>query len=214
MALDLENPTLDRPVREPVAFVPGSAAHRSLPPLFSFEDPLEADEDDDVLVVTTRRRIGRIALVATEAASRGVRKGDLGDALEWMMLPSDAFGGAAPIDACADRGECMRAVLMHAIHVEDEARDAFDDLFEVYGGGGATTDPDFVAEVLSDSDIGPDGAEADAVPAAELIAAAAPWSRRARVRAAADGSSTTEAAQPRGSKASARRTGRRQAASA
>ncbi|MFD1033123.1 hypothetical protein ACFQ15_00455 [Sphingomonas hankookensis] len=116
-----------------------------------FPDPLDDDADDDEVVVTTRRAIGRVALVATETASRFQREAVGHDPMSWMFSPRRVFDGAAAIDACRDRDACMRGILVHGLglglDVERSAVDALlasdgeDDDFDesefdyLYGGG-------------------------------------------------------------------------------
>lgn len=78
-------------------------------------DPLDDDHPDDDLIVTTRRALCRVALVATEAAGRFERDGVAHDPMSWMLAPRRLFGGAAAIDACLDRDACMRGVLVHGL---------------------------------------------------------------------------------------------------
>jgi hypothetical protein len=80
-----------------------------------FPDPLDDDELDDEMVITTRRAIGRVALVATEAATRFQRDGLEHDPMAWMMAPRKLFAGAAAIDACRDRDACMRGIVLHGL---------------------------------------------------------------------------------------------------
>lgn len=80
-----------------------------------FPDPLEDDCASDDAVVTTLRGIARVALVATEVASRFQREGVAHDPMTWMLAPRRLFGGARAIDACLDRSACLRGVLLHGL---------------------------------------------------------------------------------------------------
>lgn len=78
-------------------------------------DPLDADDPADDVVVTTRRAISRVALVATEAAGRFQREGVAHDPMTWMLAPRTLFAGASAVDACLDRDACLRGVLLHGL---------------------------------------------------------------------------------------------------
>lgn len=94
-----------------------------------FPDPLDEDEATDEIVVTTRRAIGRVALVATEAASRFQREAVQHDPMAWMFAPRPVFDGAAAVDACLDRDACMRGILVHGLGLGlDVGRSAVDAL--------------------------------------------------------------------------------------
>ena len=84
-------------------------------PAVGFVDPLDADMPDDEPVVTTRRAISRVALVATEAAGRFQREELRHDPMTWMLAPRALFGGSSAIDACLDRDACLRGVLLHGL---------------------------------------------------------------------------------------------------
>lgn len=81
----------------------------------SFPDPLDADGDEDEVIITTRRAIGRVALVATETAGRFQREAVQYDPMAWMLAPRRVFDGAAAVDACLDRDACMRGILVHGL---------------------------------------------------------------------------------------------------
>lgn len=101
-----------------------------------FPDPLDDDDAHDELVVTTRRAIGRVALVATETAGRFEREGVDYDPMAWMLAPRRVFGGAAAVDACLERDECMRGILIHGLGLGlDVGRDAVDALLAIDGDG-------------------------------------------------------------------------------
>jgi len=78
-------------------------------------DPLDADCPDDQIVVTTRRAICRVALVASETAGRFERESVTYDPMSWMLAPRLVFDGATAIDACLDRDACMRGILVHGL---------------------------------------------------------------------------------------------------
>jgi hypothetical protein len=80
-----------------------------------FPDPLDMDQPGDDIVLTTRRAIGRVALVATETASRFQREALPQDPMAWLFAPRRVFDGGSAIDACLDRDACMRGVLVHGL---------------------------------------------------------------------------------------------------
>lgn len=84
-------------------------------PVVSYPDPLDHDLPSDEIVVTTRRGLVRVALVATEVASRFQREGVQHDAMAWMLAPRALFDGAAAIDACTGRDACLRGTLLHGL---------------------------------------------------------------------------------------------------
>ena len=93
----------------PIPFAKAAAAPRAFP------DPLDKDLPNDDVVVTTRRAISRVALVATETACRFQREGMAHDAMTWMLAPRVLFAGASALEACLDRDACLRGVLLHGL---------------------------------------------------------------------------------------------------
>ncbi|WP_242416526.1 hypothetical protein [Sphingomonas panni] len=94
-----------------------------------YEDPLERDLASDEIVHTTRRALVRLALVAAESASRFARDGVDGDPVAWMLAPRRLFDGRTPLEACLDRDDCLRAVLLHGLALGTDADPgALDDL--------------------------------------------------------------------------------------
>lgn len=87
----------------------------TLPPFLI--DPLDLDEPDDEVVVTTRRGLIRLALVAADTASRFEREAVGHDPVAWMIAPRALFDGRSAIDACLSREECLRAVLLHGLSI-------------------------------------------------------------------------------------------------
>lgn len=109
------------------------AAARPLPPVPPLarpvEDPLAPDARGDVVVVTTRRALCRVASVAAEVGSRFQREGIDADAVAWMLAPRSLFGGAAALDACLGRDAFARATLLHGLSLGlDAAPDEIDAL--------------------------------------------------------------------------------------
>ena len=78
-------------------------------------DPLDDDSPRDEKVITTRRAISRVALVATETAARFQREGVPHDPMTWLLAPRALFAGANALDACLDRDACLRGVLLHGL---------------------------------------------------------------------------------------------------
>jgi len=78
-------------------------------------DPLDQDRLDDDVVVTTRRGICRVALVAAETAGRFQRDGLRYDPMSWMLAPRKLFRGVPALDACLDRDACLRGILVHGL---------------------------------------------------------------------------------------------------
>lgn len=97
-------------------------------------DPLDADRPDDEIVVTTRRAMTRIALVAVETAGRFEREGIKHDPMSWMLAPRRLFGGSTAIEACQQLEHCRRSILVHGLGLGlDVAPDAIDALVEDEG---------------------------------------------------------------------------------
>lgn len=122
-----------------------TASHR--PPYF--EDPLGADASDDVAVLTTRRGLSRLALVAAETAARFERRGIGHEPMAWMLTPRRMFDGVSAVEACLDREACARAVLLHRLDegldgdpvyldwlgsLDDDGFDGFDEVDDVRFG--------------------------------------------------------------------------------
>lgn len=102
-----------------------------------FPDPLDEDQITDEIVVTTRRAIGRVALVATETATRFQRESVEHDPMAWLFAPRAVFEGAAAVDACLNLDNCMRGVLLQGLGLGMDAdRAAIDALL-------ASDDEDF-----------------------------------------------------------------------
>lgn len=90
-------------------------------------DPLDHDDVDDETVELSRRQLVRIALIATEVGARFQREGNTADPMAWMLVPRRLFAQRPAIEACADRDNCLRSVLVHGLgldlDVEDEMID-------------------------------------------------------------------------------------------
>lgn len=139
-----------RPGTMPVPVLPAAAVA-----VASFVDPLDDDRADDEIVVTTRRAICRVALVASEAGGRFQREAVAHDPMTWMMAPRALFGGAAALDACLDRDDCLRGVLLHGLSLGLDADPAALDALTYDGDG-----DDDHASGCGGSDAGDDAAPA------------------------------------------------------
>ncbi|OQW42397.1 MAG: hypothetical protein A4S12_00655 [Proteobacteria bacterium SG_bin5] len=85
------------------------------------EDPLDEDSADDAKLVTTRRGLMRLALVAAEAGARFQREGVGLDPMTWLLAPRRLFGGSTAIEACLARENFMRALMVHGLSLELDA---------------------------------------------------------------------------------------------
>lgn len=94
-----------------------TAVYQPQPLATSYEDPLDADAVDDALIVTTRRALLRVALVAAETATRFARDRIDADPMGWMLAPRRLFHGRAALDGCLERDECLRAILLHGLSI-------------------------------------------------------------------------------------------------
>ncbi|WCP14067.1 hypothetical protein sphantq_02509 [Sphingobium sp. AntQ-1] len=101
------------------------------PGIYDIEDPLGMDEAGDLVVTTTRRAISRIAFVAAETASRFERESIEHDPMAWLFAPRRIFEGQAAIDACLERNDFQRAILLHGLSLGlDADREEIDDLLD------------------------------------------------------------------------------------
>lgn len=91
------------------------------PVAMRYEDPLDKDAFDDELIVTTRRSIMRVALVATETATRFARERIVADPMAWMLTTRRLFDGRAAIDGCLERNDCLRAIILHGLSIDLDA---------------------------------------------------------------------------------------------
>jgi hypothetical protein len=109
---------------EAIKPLPGTLAGMACVP-----DPLDHDEPSDEVVVTTRRGLIRVALVAAETGGRFQRECVPHDPMSWMLAPRALFDGSAAIDACLGRDECLRGVLLHGLSLGlDADPEAIDEL--------------------------------------------------------------------------------------
>lgn len=98
-------------------------------PIVQIPDPLDDDAPDDELVLTTRRALVRVALLASETGARFQREALNYDSMAWMLSPRTLFDGRAPIDACQDVEACRRGIVLHGLSLGLDAEPSFvDDL--------------------------------------------------------------------------------------
>jgi hypothetical protein len=93
-------------------FTGNGSSSISLP---TYEDPTDADEVTDRVVLATSRGLTRLALIAAEAGARFEREGSGQDPMTWMLSPRRLFGGRRALDAVLDRENFMRALLLHGL---------------------------------------------------------------------------------------------------
>lgn len=101
------------------------------PATWSYEDPLDPDRPEDDVVVTTKRGLCRVAMVAAEVGGRFQREGLEHDPMAWMLAPRDLFRGGAAIEACLGRDDFLRATLLHGLGLGMDAEaEEIDELLE------------------------------------------------------------------------------------
>lgn len=105
-----------------------------LPPVQEF-DPFDQDQEEDVRVLTTERRLLRLAIIAADTAARFVREGIETDPVAWLLTPRALFDGERAIDACQGRMHFARAVVLHGLAL------------------GLDGDPDAIDALLADDDL-------------------------------------------------------------
>ena len=85
------------------------------PVLSDLFDPLEADDRGDAPVLTTERRLRRLAIVAADTGARFACERLDHDPVAWLLAPRALFGGRRPLDACQDRSGFLRAALLNGL---------------------------------------------------------------------------------------------------
>ena len=101
-------------------------------------DPLSADAMDDDVVVTSSRRLVRLAIAAVDVGARFERERIGHDAAAWMLAPRSAFDGRPAIEACQEQRGYLRSVVMHGLSLGLDADPAdLDDLLDDEDDGGA-----------------------------------------------------------------------------
>ncbi|UVI38399.1 hypothetical protein [Qipengyuania spongiae] len=98
-------------------------------------DPL--GDDSGGMLAVRRVALVRIACVAAETGARMQRDGLGVDPVGWMVQPLELFEGRAPIEACMDRDQCSRAILLHGLGLGlDADPGAIERLFDAGGETG------------------------------------------------------------------------------
>jgi len=117
----------------------------------AYIDPLDGDDPGDDVVVTTRRAICRVALVASETAGRFQREALPYDPMSWMLSPLRLFEGSTALDACLGRDACLRGILIHGLAI------------------GLDAEPEFIDGLAADEDddVADDADQLETMPAAE-----------------------------------------------
>lgn len=116
---------------ETIEILPGVNARHANVQMISPEifDPLEEDRPDDEVVITTKRAMTRVALVAAETGGRFEREGIKYDPMSWMLAPRRLFNGGSAIEACLQLDHCRRSILVHGLGLGlDVAPTAIDEL--------------------------------------------------------------------------------------
>lgn len=98
-------------------------------PTAMYDDPLAEDRSSDLPIISTRRALTRLALVAAETGARFQRDGEGMDPMAWILAPRRLFDGEAALEAVLAHGPFMRALLLHGLSIGLDAEPAFiDDL--------------------------------------------------------------------------------------
>ena len=144
---------IDRPSKTSRASEGVAFAEPAPSPRWS-HDPLEPDAVGDEPVLTTTRRMLRLAIAAADVGVRFARDGLDQDPAAWMVARRDLFDGRTAMDACQELTGFNRSIVLHGLGLGlDAAADAIDDLL---------ADDDAVPAV--DDDDVPAGSEGDAEP--------------------------------------------------
>ena len=92
-------------------------------------DPLEADAANDEIVVTTTRRLLRLAISAADVGTRFAQEASPLDPAAWLIAPRRLFDGRAALDACQELDGFQRSVVLHGLGMALDADPAeIDDL--------------------------------------------------------------------------------------
>lgn len=133
MSLHQSNAVMDL-VDAPLLVAPPSPTGAEAPALRWDCDPLDPDAFADTLVMTTPRRMMRLAIAAADAAGRFAREGLEVDPVAWMLTPRVVFEGLNAMDACQDLKHFKRSIVLHAL------------------GLGLDADPDDIDGLLDDDE--------------------------------------------------------------
>ncbi|MFD1787519.1 hypothetical protein ACFSC3_08040 [Sphingomonas floccifaciens] len=99
--------------------------------VFAPADPLEPDGLDDLPIVTSHRRLQRLATVSAATGARFAEDGMGIDPVDWLTAPQALFRGAAAIDACQNHDGFLRATILHGLRLRlDAGADEMDELLE------------------------------------------------------------------------------------
>ncbi|HEY0149625.1 MAG TPA: hypothetical protein VGB70_11570 [Allosphingosinicella sp.] len=101
----------------PVSFSPSFSLQplAACPVLSDLFDPLEADDRGDAPVLTTERRLRRLAIVAADTGARFARERIDHDPVAWLLAPRTLFDGRRPLEACQSRTGFLRAALLNGL---------------------------------------------------------------------------------------------------
>lgn len=80
-----------------------------------FLDPGSDDEDTDPAIALSQRKLARLICMAAETGSRFSRRNQKIDPVYWMYQPQAVFSGRAAIQACTDRIEYQRGMIVHGL---------------------------------------------------------------------------------------------------
>lgn len=80
-------------------------------------DPFEPDEAADRIVMTTDRRLARLAVFACDTGARFACDSEDLNPAAWMMTPKPIFEGARPIDACQELVPFIRGTILHGLRL-------------------------------------------------------------------------------------------------
>jgi hypothetical protein len=78
-------------------------------------NPLDEDDDRDIVIKTTERRLIRLTMTACDVGARFAREQIDVDPAAWMLAPRRLFDGERPIDACQNLMPFIQSVLLHGL---------------------------------------------------------------------------------------------------
>ena len=145
-------------MRDQEALVPSSEFAKHGGDAASFlrwsSDPLDPDEADDEIVVTSVRRLLRVAVAAADAGARFAHEEAEMDPAAWMIAPRVLFGGRPAIEACQDLDGFCRSIVLHGLRLGMDADpEAVDALLSDDGSDeNAAYDLDEDGPVVNDAD--------------------------------------------------------------
>lgn len=86
-----------------------------------FADPLDVDEPSDQAITLTERQLARVVFIAAETGGRFEREARASDPVAWLFAPRVLFDGLAPVSACQDRENFIRAIILHGLSIGVDA---------------------------------------------------------------------------------------------